>query len=225
MPSDASMPDHWPAIATSAAALVAPAMIAYCAVRGALTEGAAQAALAGLAVAAVGAALTLAPAAALALAPPSLLTPVLAAALAAAFVLIWGPLLGRLAPGLFDAGLARLAGLPQRRLTAAVLIGAAVEEALYRLVGFGLLANATGAPLAAGAASVTAFALAHVPIWGWRASLSFVVPGVVMTLAYAATGDVLALVLAHAATDAIGLLRSRNSGTPPEREGGEHRQG
>ncbi|MEO1089554.1 MAG: CPBP family intramembrane glutamic endopeptidase [Pseudomonadota bacterium] len=173
----------------------------------------AQAALCLLAAVALAGVLWLATPAAIGLTAPNWSTPLVALALAGFFTLVWGPVLHRLAPRLFDRGLAQLAPLGHRRILLATLVGGTAEEVLYRCVGFGFLAAQTGMPLAAASVSIAAFAMAHVPLWGVRAAASFVVPAAILTAVYHWTGDLVALIVAHVVTDALGLSRTgRNRG-------------
>ena len=196
-----------------AAALLRPLLIATVAnlqSRKPVVDFAAQAALLVLAATALAGSLWVADPESLGLAMPSWTTPLLAIGLAAFFIFVWGPLLGLLAPNLFDRGLARLAALGRKRILIAVLVGGFAEEILYRVVGFGLLAAMTGAPVAAAAVSIVAYALAHWPLWGGMAALSFVPPAAILTAAYYWTGDLTALIFAHVVTDVLGLRHAQN---------------
>jgi membrane protease YdiL (CAAX protease family) len=131
-------------------------------------------------------------------------------ALAALFVLGLGPVLMRLPAWLglrgFQLGFERLARLPTWYLYLAVLVGGIVEELLYRGYAFDRLQLWTGSAWLAGSISVGAFALAHLPLWGPGPALTLSVSGAVLTGAYAWHGDLLANILAHVLTDALGIL-------------------
>lgn len=74
----------------------------------------------------------------------------------------------------FETGLAKLSSLPIWYLILATVIG-------------GLLA-------------LVAFGLAHVPLWGWIASLTTIVSGGLLTIFYLWTGDLLTAIVAHIIT-------------------------
>jgi membrane protease YdiL (CAAX protease family) len=56
--------------------------------------------------------------------------------------------------------------------------------------------------------TVALFALVHLSLWGWGPIVAFVVSGAVLPLFFIWRQDLLANILAHAATDAVGLLRT-----------------
>jgi CAAX protease family protein len=143
--------------------------------------------------------------------------------LGAGFVLLLGPLLMRLPgwlglPG-FEAGLSALHRLPRWYLAVAACVGGTVEDILYRGYAFGRLAALAGSPWAAGIAVVAAFALAHLPLWGPGPAMATAVSGAVLTAAYAWSGDLTANILAHVATDAVGILGGRGPGPPAGAQG------
>lgn len=131
-------------------------------------------------------------------------------AMAALFVLVLGPILLRLPgwfglPG-FDETLAGLAKLPVWYLGLAVIVGGTVEEVLYCGVGLGILIPAGVAPAIAAGLIVIAFALAHLPMWGPGPALTTALSGICLTLFFLWHGDLLANVLAHVATDFVGIV-------------------
>ena len=145
----------------------------------------------------------------------SWLTPVLAVALALFFILIFGPFaywaLARLGAQDFSAGLVALHQFPISYLVVTVIIVGAVEELLYRGYAIERLADLTGSYPMAGMLSVSAFFLAHVPLWGWAAASTTIVSGGILTLLYLWRRDVVALALAHITTDLYGIVASQFS--------------
>jgi membrane protease YdiL (CAAX protease family) len=131
-------------------------------------------------------------------------------AMAALFVLVLGPVLLRLPgwlglPG-FGETLAGLAKLPVWYLGLAVIVGGTMEEVLYRGVALGILVPAGVAPAIAAGLVVIAFALAHLPMWGPGPALTTALSGACLTLFFLWHGDLLANVLAHVATDFVGIV-------------------
>lgn len=131
------------------------------------------------------------------------------AGMAGFFVLFLGPILLRLPAWLglsgFGATLAGLANLPVWYLVLAVVIGGTVEELLYRGIALGILIPAGVAPAVGAAVVVIAFALAHLPMWGPGPALTTVLSGACLTVFFLWHGDLLANVLAHIATDFVGI--------------------
>ena len=130
--------------------------------------------------------------------------------LAAGFIGLFGPLaawcLAQLGVAGFEAGLARTASLPLWLLVVSILIVAPAEELLYRAYAIEVLGRLIGNRWLAGLIALTAFMLAHVPMWGWGPSLTTVVSGGVATLVYLVRPDIVALILAHVLTDLVGLV-------------------
>ena len=90
--------------------------------------------------------------------------------LALFFILVFGPLaywaVAQLNMGTFDEGLSNLAKLPVWYLVLTIVIVATAEELLYRAYAIESLSAITGSDAIAGALSLSAFAAAHVPLWG-----------------------------------------------------------
>jgi membrane protease YdiL (CAAX protease family) len=108
-------------------------------------------------------------------------------------------------PG-YQKGLARLMHLPAwYRVFLAVSAGV-IEEVLYRGYAVERLAVLTGSRGRGGALAVGVFTLAHVPAWGVGPLPVFLVASVVATAFYLWKGDLVALMIAHALGDAIGLV-------------------
>jgi membrane protease YdiL (CAAX protease family) len=147
---------------------------------------------------------------ALGILPPGWGTLFCGGAIAALFVLVVGPLLLRLPGWLglqgFGATLGGMAKLPVWYLGLAVIVGGTVEELLYRGVALGILIPAGVAPAIAAAVVIVAFALAHLPMWGPGPALTTALSGSCLTLFFLLHGDLLANVLAHVATDFVGIV-------------------
>lgn len=137
-------------------------------------------------------------------------TPVMALALVALFVLVFGPfaywLVAQLGAGDFGRGLAATQQLPTPYLIVTIVVVASVEELLYRGYAIPRLSELTGSTIAAAVISVLAFGLVHVPMWGWGPALTTVLSGAILTGAYVWRQDLPALMLAHVATDLYGLV-------------------
>jgi len=107
-------------------------------------------------------------------------------------------------PG-FESGLARLENLPTWFLLIATISAGIVEETLYRGYAIERLGPLIGY-LGAGLVSLTVHTLVHLPVWGWGPTLSFFVPGAVITAFYLWRRDLLACIVAHAVTDTVGVV-------------------
>lgn len=131
-------------------------------------------------------------------------------ALAAFFMYVFAPVassaLRRLNLRGFDAGLAKLAGLPVWYLVLAVLIGGASEELLYRGYAVDRVASLTGSYWLGGSVPVFIFGLAHVPTWGWGPALTTLASGGILTLFYIWHQDLAANIVAHVVTDLFGVV-------------------
>lgn len=131
-------------------------------------------------------------------------------ALAAFLMWIVAPLNLRLlhASGLagFDAGIADFVRRPPWLQVWAVIGAGVVEETLFRGFAIERLAEASGSYLVAGALALTAFALLHLPMWGWGPVLTFFVSGAVLTAFYLWRHDLLANTTAHILVDTMGLI-------------------
>jgi membrane protease YdiL (CAAX protease family) len=137
-----------------------------------------------------------------------------AVALAGFFVLIFGPLavamLTRLGLGSFKTGMAALGALPTWYLIVAITIVAAGEEWLYRGYAIERLTAVTGNIWLAGAISLLAFGVAHLPMWGLGPSLTTFFSGAILSALYIWRRDATLLILAHVATDIYGLVIVRS---------------
>jgi membrane protease YdiL (CAAX protease family) len=106
----------------------------------------------------------------------------------------------------FEDGLAKLTAQPIWYLMLAVAIGGVVEEGLYRGYATERLSWLTGSYWIGCGLALVAFGLAHVPLWGWVPAMTTMVSGGLLTLLYLWTGDLLAAIVAHIATDSIGII-------------------
>ena len=124
------------------------------------------------------------------------------------FVMV--PVVSRLAhaaglPG-YEKGLAPLMHLPAwYRVFLAVSAGV-VEEILYRGYAVERLTTLTGSTWRGGTLAVIVFTLAHLPVWGIGPLPVFFVASAVATAFYVWKRDLVALMIAHALGDAIGLV-------------------
>jgi len=136
-------------------------------------------------------------------------TPLLAIALTAFFLLVFGPIaycvLARFGLQSFGAGIEALSQLPTAYLMLTIVIVAPAEELLYRGDAIARLSDLMGSRLLAAIVSVVAFGLAHVPMWGWAPAATTIVSGGILTVVYLRRQDILALILAHIATDLYGI--------------------
>jgi uncharacterized protein len=140
----------------------------------------------------------------------SWVTPLLAIALTVFFVLVVGPIaywiLARAGSQGFGAGIEAVNQLPTGYLMLAIAIVASAEELLYRGYAIERLSDLTGSYVLASMVSVVAFGLAHVPMWGWAPAATTIVSGGILTAAYLWRRDILAVILAHTATDLHGIV-------------------
>jgi membrane protease YdiL (CAAX protease family) len=134
----------------------------------------------------------------------------LAVALALFFIFAFGPfaawVLTELHLGSFDPERASFAALPTRYLSLTVIVVAACEEWLYRAYAIERLEAITGRTWFAASASLLAFVVAHLPLWGPGVALTTVVSGGILTALYVWRRDIAFLILAHILTDLYGLV-------------------
>jgi len=142
------------------------------------------------------------------------------AALALFFNRVYGPALHfalrRLRVRGFEAGLAKLAGLPRWYLGLAVVIGGTAEEILYRGYAIGRIESLTGSLWLAALIPIALFSIAHVPLWGPAPALSTALAGAIFTLFYLWQGDLAPNLIAHVATDFVGIVLSRGGSSARE---------
>jgi len=137
-------------------------------------------------------------------------TPLLAIALTAFFVLVFGPIaywvLAKFSLQGFEAGIGAASQLPAVYLVLTIVIVASAEELLYRGYAIARLSDLAGSYLLASIVSVVASGLAPVPMWGWASAATTIVSGVILTVVYLWRQDIVALILAHIATDLYGIV-------------------
>jgi membrane protease YdiL (CAAX protease family) len=126
------------------------------------------------------------------------------------FTMVVGPFaywtVTQLNMGTFEEGLSNLATLPTWYLILTIVFVATAEELLYRAYAIESLSAITGSVGIAGAVSLLAFAAAHVPMWGWGPAFTMLVSGAVATLVYVWRRDIVALIVAHVATDLYAIV-------------------
>ena len=140
----------------------------------------------------------------------SWVTPLLAIALTAFFVLVFGPIaywvLAIAGSQSFDVGIEAVSQLPTAYLILTIVIVAPAEDLLYRGYAIARLSDLTGSCLLACIVSVVSLGLAHVPMWGWAPAATTIVSGGIGTAVYLWRQDILALILAHIAMDLYGIV-------------------
>ena len=131
---------------------------------------------------------------------PDLGTLFWAAGMSAIFVFGLGPILLRLPLWLglngFEETLSALADLPIWYLVLAVVAGGIVEELLYRGIALAALTSLGLDPILAATFVVTAFALAHIPMWGIGPALTTAISAAALTAFFLWHGDLLANIIA-----------------------------
>lgn len=108
-------------------------------------------------------------------------------------------------PG-FEAGMAKVLGLPIWFRIVAVVTAGIVEDTLFLGYAFTRLTRITGSPWPAGIVAVAAFSLLHLPNWGVGPMLTyFVAVGLAMGF-FAWRRDLLANIVAHTVVDGMALV-------------------
>lgn len=106
----------------------------------------------------------------------------------------------------FTQGMEQVMRFPlSYRITAFISAGI-VEELLFRGYTITRLTMLTGNVWLAGALALVAFAALHVPYWGWGFAVMSLLGGVVATAFFIWKKDLLAMMVFHAITDAMGLV-------------------
>ena len=114
----------------------------------------------------------------------------------------------------FTGGLDKLRGLPPWLLVVAVLVGGTSEEVLYRGYAIARLESLTGSLWLAALVPLVVFALAHVPLWGVAPALTTFFAGGVFTLFYLWQRDLAPNMIAHVATDFVGIVLALRARPP-----------
>jgi uncharacterized protein len=137
-------------------------------------------------------------------------TPLIGIALTAFFVLVFGSIahwvLARSGSPGFGGGIEAVSRLPTAYLMGTIAIVAPAEELLYRGYAIARLFDLTGSYLLASIVSIIACGIAHVPLWGWAPAATTIVAGGIATVVYLWRQDILALIIAHIATDLYGIV-------------------
>ena len=108
-------------------------------------------------------------------------------------------------PGYAD-GMEEALALPAWFRVVAVVTAGVVEETLFRGYAMTRLARLTGSLWLAAAVSASVFAALHLPVWGAGPSFAFLIGGVANTAFFIWRRDLLAMIIAHVAIDAWGLV-------------------
>lgn len=124
-------------------------------------------------------------------------------------VLYW--MVNRIGTSGFEEGLAKLSHMPIWFLLFAAITGGVVEELLYRGYAIERLATLTGSYGWASLISTTVFAMVHLPMWGWGPVATFFVSGGLIALFYIWTQDLVACMIGHAVTDAVGFITAHRA--------------
>jgi membrane protease YdiL (CAAX protease family) len=106
----------------------------------------------------------------------------------------------------FSQGMDAIMRYPLSYRIFAVVTAGIVEEALLRGYTITRLIALTGRVWLAAALAVSAFAVIHVPVWGWGFALIGLIGGVVTTAFFVWKKDLLALIVFHTITDAVGIV-------------------
>jgi membrane protease YdiL (CAAX protease family) len=114
----------------------------------------------------------------------------------------------RKAVGLPDyaAGMEQALALPIWLRVVAVVTAGIVEETLFRGYTVTRLARLTGSLWLAAGLAASVFAALHLPVWGRGPSLAVLIGGLVTTAFFIWRRDLLAMIIAHVAIDAWGLV-------------------
>ena len=106
----------------------------------------------------------------------------------------------------YAAGMETVMAHPLWARALAVVGAGVVEETLFRGFAVTRLAMLTGRPWLAAALTLLAFLSLHVPLWGWGFAAGGLVGGAAAMAFFLWKKDLLALIVFHAVTDAVGLL-------------------
>jgi membrane protease YdiL (CAAX protease family) len=106
----------------------------------------------------------------------------------------------------FAQGMERVMRFPTSYRIAAFIGAGVVEELLFRGYSITRLTMLTRNVWAAGALSLIGFAALHAPYWGWGFVIISLFGGVLTTAFFIWKKDLLAMMIFHACTDAVGLV-------------------
>jgi uncharacterized protein len=106
----------------------------------------------------------------------------------------------------FTQGMERVMRFPMSYRIAAFISAGVVEELLFRGYSITRLTMLTGNVWLAGAAALGGFAALHVPYWGWGFAIIGLIGGAVSTAFFIWKKDLLAMMVFHTITDAMGFV-------------------
>jgi membrane protease YdiL (CAAX protease family) len=106
----------------------------------------------------------------------------------------------------FGAGMERVTRFPVWYRMVAVVGAGIEEEVIFRGFSVTRLAMLTGRIWLAAVVTLVAFYVLHVPVWGWGFALGGVVSGSAAMALFIWRKDLLAMIVFHVSTDAIGLV-------------------
>lgn len=106
----------------------------------------------------------------------------------------------------FEAGLEKVLALPTWFRVLAVITAGVVEETLYHGYALTRIGAFLGSYWLAALVIVPAFALVHLPVWGPGVVLGLLPSAAVSAAFFVWRQDLLAMVVAHTVTDAMGFL-------------------
>jgi membrane protease YdiL (CAAX protease family) len=142
--------------------------------------------------------------------PPRPSTFVWTGVLVAANMFLFTPimlyLLNRMGDIGFGPGLRAFRAMPLWYRVTVVIVVPSLEELFYRGYAIERLAAMMRSRAAAVVASSVVFALVHAPTWGVAVSVALLIPSIFAGAFYAWRRDLVAMVLSHVATDALGFF-------------------
>ena len=106
----------------------------------------------------------------------------------------------------FSQGMESVMQFPMSYRITAFISAGVVEELLFRGYTITRLTMLTGNVWLAGAVALVGFAVLHVPYWGWGFAIIGLIGGAVSTAFFIWKKDLLAMMVFHACTDAVGLV-------------------
>jgi membrane protease YdiL (CAAX protease family) len=106
----------------------------------------------------------------------------------------------------FGAGMDQVTKFPVWYRTLAVVGAGIGEEILFRGFSVTRLAILTGRVWLAAVVTLVGFYLLHVPVWGWGFALGGLVSGAAVMAFFIWRKDLLAMMVFHISTDAIGIV-------------------